>query len=97
MDGRSWKTHAICGVVNLSSGMITWLGFKRTVWAGLGNFALNTLISEAQIWSQPTRSIRDYKEYNKKYKSGTTSYYLKYKLKWFVSAYPGGIIVSLSL
>lgn len=25
-EGRSWKTHAIAGVVNLSSGLITWLG-----------------------------------------------------------------------
>ncbi|MCK7538546.1 MAG: hypothetical protein MZV63_50095 [Marinilabiliales bacterium] len=37
-EGRSWKTHAIAGAVNLSSGLITWLGFKRTVWDGIGEF-----------------------------------------------------------
>jgi hypothetical protein len=96
IDGRSWQTHAICGVVNLGGGVITWIGFKRTVWAGLGNFALNTIITEAQIWSQPTRSIRDYKEYNRKYKYGTTSYYLKYNLKWCVNIYLGSLIVKIS-
>lgn len=96
IEGRSWQTHTICSVVNLSSGLITWLGFKRSVWAGLGNFALNTAITEAQIWSQPTRSINNYNEYNRKYKFAPISYYYKHKMKCYVNAYPGGVILKLS-
>ena len=68
-SGRSWQTHAVAGVVNLSSGLITWLGFKRTIWAGIGNFALNTAVTEAQIWTQPTRAMKDYEGYCKKVSS----------------------------
>jgi hypothetical protein len=89
--GRSWQAHALSGAVNLSSGLITWIGFKRSVWAGLGNFAFNMAITEAQIWSQPTRAIRDYKLYNSKYKSSSNPVVSKPEIQWFVSAYPGGI------
>lgn len=66
--GRSFKTHAIATAVNLGSGLVTWLGFKRSVWDGLGNFVLNTAITETQILSQPRRAIKDYDNYVKKYK-----------------------------
>jgi hypothetical protein len=62
-EGRSWKTHAITGLVNLGGGLVTWLGFKRCIGEGIGYFALNTLITEAQIWSQPTRAASEYDEY----------------------------------
>lgn len=62
-EGRSWKTHAIAGVVNLGSGLITWLGYKRTFMDGLENFAINTAITEAQIWTQPMKAARDYEKY----------------------------------
>lgn len=90
-DGRSWKMHAASGAVNLGSGLVTWLGFKRTIWAGLGNFALNTAITEAQIWTQPVRAIREYKEYCERYKSGLTYLPNRHKSSLFVNAYPGGI------
>ena len=89
--GRSWKAHAVVGAVNISSGLITWLGFKRNVWAGVGNFALNTVITEAQIWTQPTRAIKDYQNYCRKYKSGENPVALKSRMNWIVSVYPGGI------
>ena len=60
--GKSWQTHALTGSVNLASGLVTWLGFKRSVWEGLANFALNTAITEIQIFTQPTRAIKDYAE-----------------------------------
>lgn len=94
-DGRSWKMHAASGAINLSSGLITWLGFKRTVWAGLGNFALNTAITEAQIWTQPTRAIKDYKNYCERYKSGLACTVYKTRPSLFVNAYPGGLAIRL--
>jgi hypothetical protein len=54
--GRGWQMHLVSGAVNLTSGMVTWLGFKRTWKDGLVNFALNTVVTEAQIWSQPVKA-----------------------------------------
>jgi hypothetical protein len=86
--GRSFKTHAICTAVNLGSGLVTWLGFKRSVWAGLGNFALNEAITETQIFTQPRRAIRDYDNYVKKYKF-TPAY--PTPISMTLNVYPGGI------
>jgi hypothetical protein len=83
---RNWQTHAICGAVNLGSGLITWLGFKRTFRDGLSNFALNTAISEAQIWSQPIRAKKDYE----KYVTGSYQEDKISKLTMYVSVFPGG-------
>ena len=94
-DGRSWKMHVASGAVNLSSGLVTWLGFKRTVWAGVGNFALNSAITEAQIWTQPTRAIRDYKMFCERYKSGMAYISYKPKAQLLVSSYPGGMAFRL--
>jgi len=91
LDGRSWKMHAADGIVNLGSGLVTWLGFKRTVWAGLGNFALNTAICEVQIFTQPTRAIKDYKKYREQYVSGLPQAYQKQDLHLSVNSFPGGI------
>jgi hypothetical protein len=90
-SGRSWQTHAIATVVNAGSGLITWLAFKRDIWAGLENFALNTCITEAQIWTQPTKAVRDYKNYCKLYKSGENQVVIKPETMWYVSGYAGGI------
>ncbi|MRR18555.1 hypothetical protein EG827_00030 [bacterium] len=94
-EGRSWKTHAIAGAVNLSSGLITWLGFKRTVWDGLTNFALNTAVTEAQIWTQPTRAIKDYERYLREYHPGEGMIPLKPESEWTVCVYPGGIALKV--
>jgi hypothetical protein len=93
--GISWKTHALFTTVNAGSGLITWLGFKRSVWAGVGNFALNTVITEIRIWTQPTRAIRDYQNYCSKYKSGITPVVYKSKPTCYVCAYPGGITIRI--
>jgi hypothetical protein len=94
-DGRSWQTHAVAGVVNVSSGLITWLGFKRNVWAGLENFALNTVITETQIWTQPTKAMKDYQNYCDKFKSEKSPVAMKSDINWFASVYPGGIEIKL--
>jgi hypothetical protein len=89
--GKSWKIHAITGAVNVSSGLITWLGFKRDLWAGVQNFALNTVITETQIWTQPTKAMKDYQNYCRRFKKGEELVSTKHDINWFVSAYPGGI------
>jgi hypothetical protein len=89
--GSSWQTHVFYTTANLGCGMIVWLGFKHSVWDGIENFALNTVITETQIWTQPTRAMKDYKDYCIKYKSGITPAAYKPKPACYVSAYPGGI------
>jgi hypothetical protein len=92
-SGRSWKTHALYSAVNLTGGLITWIGFDRNIWAGLGNFALNTVITEAQIFTQPTRAMKDYKNYQKKYSGGPEQSFEVKDSYWTVNVYPGGIVV----
>ena len=93
--GRSWQAHAISGAVNLTSGLITWFGFRRNAWAGVENFALNTVITEAQIWTQPTRAMKDYQNYCQKYKPGEKPVSLKPDISWYVGVAPGGIDVRI--
>jgi len=92
-EGRSWKTHAIAGAVNLSSGLVTWLGFKRTVWDGLLNFALNTAVTEAQIWTQPTRAIKDYERYLREINPQADATPSRPESEWTVNVFPGGIAI----
>jgi len=94
-SGRSWQIHALNGAVNLGSGLITWLGFKRSVWDGVGNFLMNSAISETQIWTQPTRTLKDYKNYCRKYKSGTNPLVYNPQPEYFLRTYPGGVSFSI--
>jgi hypothetical protein len=94
--GRSWQNHALYGAVSIGSGLVTWLGFKRTIWAGLGNFALNTVVSEIQIWTQPTRSLKNYREYRRKYQSDVTGIAPKPGPEFYFGVLPDGIGLRIS-
>ena len=93
--GRSWKTHALFTAVNLTSGLVTWIGFKRSVWAGIGNFALNSVVSEIQIWTQPTRSLKNWREYCSKFPFGEVPVACKPRPEFHVGACPGGLSLRL--
>jgi hypothetical protein len=88
--GRSWKVHAVAGIVDLGSGVITWLGFKRTALDGLINFGINTVIAEAQIWSQPMKAAKDYDRYCAG-KTGMTK--KKHDARMYLGSYPGGVTI----
>lgn len=87
--GRSWKIHALNTAVNLGSGLITWKGFHRTFKEGVENFLLNTLITEAQIWTQPTRAFRDFRRYKKNYSQNLSSRHV-FHPEYTFNIYPGG-------
>jgi hypothetical protein len=89
--GRSWKTHAVTGVVDLGSGLVTWIAFKRSVWDGVINFALNTVIAEAQIWSQPVRAVKDYEKWQEEKAGGRVQSIKKPEAAVFVGSAPGGV------
>jgi hypothetical protein len=90
--GRSWKTHAVCSAVNIGSGLVTWLGFKRSIWAGLGIFAINTSITETQIFTQPKRAL---KEYNKYVQKNGDIQAKGYDITLSLNVYPGGLSLVL--
>ncbi len=92
-EGRSWKMHAITGVVNIGSGLVEWLGFKRTLKDGLVNFAINTIITEAQIWTQPVRAIKDYRNYCNGNEAGSVYHNVKPEKKCYLCSYPGGFML----
>ncbi len=89
-EGRSWQIHALNESVNLAGGLITWLGYKRSVWDGVSCFLLNTAITETQIWTQPTRTMKEYKNYCSKYKSFTKHTACSLQPEYFLTTYPGG-------
>jgi len=94
-EGRSWKVHAVTGAVNVGSGLITWLGFKRSLKDGLVNFAINTVITEAQIWTQPVRAIKDYQNYCSNITASSVPYKLKPEKKLYLGSYPSGFSLRL--
>ena len=93
--GRSWEIHALNEAVNLSSGLITWIAYKRTVWDGVANFLLNSAITETQIWTQPTRTFKDYEEYCRKYKSGFISEINKIEPEFYLRTGVGNVSLSI--
>ena len=93
--GRSWKIHAVTGAVNIGSGLVTWLGFKRSIKAGLVNFAINTIITETQIWTQPVKAIKDYQNYCGNNTTSSIPYNLKPEKKWYLCSYPAGFTLRL--
>lgn len=88
---RSWQIHALNEAVNLGSGLIVWLGYKRSIWEGVGNFLLNSVVTETQIWTQPTRTIKDYQYYCRKYKAGSGTLSYEPQPEYFLGTSPAGI------
>jgi hypothetical protein len=95
-NGKSWKTHILYGMVNLGSGLITWIGFDRNIWAGLGNFALNTVVSEVQIFTQPSKAIKDYEDYRRNSDGLQEQSYTRSNLSWSVHVYGGGVALRMA-
>ncbi len=97
INGKHWKSHATAGAINLAAGMITWLGFEKSIWQGLQTFAISTAIAELQILTQPRKSIKAYKEYQNRFDTNTkVSYQKKQQINWFVSASPVGFRLNVS-
>jgi len=95
IKGRGWQMHAMTGAVNISSGLITWFGYKRTWKDGLINFALNTVITEAQIWSQPMHAKKELDHYKKTNSLSSKSLSGKHRCICVVSARSDGIGVKV--
>jgi hypothetical protein len=87
---RNWQSHVLPTAVDIGSGLVTWLAFDRSVWAGVGNFALNLAITETQIWTQPIMAHRNYKKYQQKYTNGDVDLSYEPRANWYIGASAGG-------
>jgi len=91
--GRSWKAHAISGAVNLAAGLVVWKHYDRPARDGLVTFAIGQLVSEAQIFTQPTRAIRNLREYEARSDFTGAAAPRSSGSAWYVSPTPGGLAV----
>jgi hypothetical protein len=87
---RNWQSHLLPTAIDLGSGLLTWLAFDRSVWAGVGNFAFNLAITESQIWSQPMLARRNYLKYQKSIMNGDGELSFVHRVNWYIGAYAGG-------
>ncbi len=88
--GRSWLSHVGVLVVGIIGAGIVWHyeGRNNALINGIGA----VVGGEILIWTQPTRGIKDYKEYHNKYKSVYDGIPEK---KYFIAPSPNGIVAGV--
>lgn len=93
--GRSWQIHALTIGVNMVGGVVTWLVFDRTPLVGFVNFAINTVVTEAQIWTQPILAQKGWGKYNADFSVKEKDYFGS-KAQLSLIAMPGRVSLRLS-
>jgi len=93
---RNWKSHILPTAIDLGSGMVTWLAFDRSVWAGVGNFAFNVAITESQIWSQPMFARQKSLKYQKSIMNGDREFSFAPRVNWYIYAYASGLRIKVA-
>jgi len=91
--GRSWQSHLVSGAVNLAAGLVIWRHYGRPAGDGLAAFAVGQLVSEVQIFTQPTKAIRDLREYESRSDFAPSTAGGTAARTWYVSPTPGGFVV----
>jgi len=72
---------------------VVWKHYDRPARDGLVTFAVGQLVSEAQILSQPTRAVRDLREYESRSDFAGAAAPHSAGRGWYVSPTPGGLLV----
>lgn len=93
--GRSWKAHAASAAVNLAAGLVIWKHYDRPARDGLLTFAVGQLVSEVQIFTQPTRARRDLRNYESRSDFSPPVATGRLRPDWYVGAAPGGLVVGV--
>jgi hypothetical protein len=88
--GRSWLSHVGVLVVGIIGAGIVWHyeGRNNALINGLGAIVGGELL----IWTQPTRGIKDYNEYQRKYKDAYNGIPEK---KYFIAPSPKGFVAGV--
>jgi hypothetical protein len=89
--GRSWLSHLIGNNFALAVGVILGVGYDRPL-SGVISFAGGLVVTEAQILSQPTQAIEDWRQYERH--GPTTSNDDSASSRWVVVPQSGGLGVA---
>ncbi len=98
--GRSWKTHALAGLVSVLGGAAIALdkdddGDHR-VGDGAAFLASSMLIAEIQIFTMPTRAIKDWEAYSSMpFDDSTVEIKQSHEKNYFFTASPKGIFCTI--
>jgi hypothetical protein len=79
--GKSWMNHALAIGVNTAGALVIGVTYKDYLQdrnespekEALASLISGIIVSELQIWLQPSRAINDWNKYEQKYISGKTS------------------------
>ena len=99
-DGRSWKTHALTGLVSLIGGSAIAMDKDEDndhrYGDGAAFFVSSMLIAEIQIFTMPTRAMADWKDYSAitgdKFETGMDQ---SQPNRFFISANPKGVFCTI--
>jgi len=94
--GKSWQVHAIAGAVNLAAGLVIWKHYDRSSSDGLLTFAVGQLISEVQIFTQPTKAVRDLRTYEQRADWEQADAAATSHRTWYVGIGPRRVVVGCS-
>ncbi len=100
--GRSWINHVLALVVNGGGALVIWKKYGDRIEddgenpkkEALMNFVLGTIVSEIQIFTQPTRAIRDREEYRRRF--GTLSRGDAVNVRYFAAPTGRGMVLGAS-
>lgn len=92
--GRAWYTHVIGITAGAASGLLLAFAFKETSWVdGLINFGIVVAFAELQIWTMPTKAIKDWELYQQ---TGELPVARRRVVPSFgIAAAPGGVAASV--
>jgi hypothetical protein len=103
--GRSWLSHALALAVNGGGALVLWKGYDDRLERdgrdpgreALLCFVVGTVVSELQIFTQPTRAIDDWATYRSRYNRGAGIDDAAARPRFFFSAMPGAYVVSAAI
>jgi hypothetical protein len=99
-SGRSWKTHALAGLVSLAGGTAIAMDEDEDDDHRYGDGAMflvsSMLVAEIQIFTMPTRAMADWKDYSAMARDGfETGMNHPQPNRFFIAATPKGIFCTM--
>lgn len=88
--GRSWVSHVLGATVSVAGGLVLWFAYDRRATAVL-NATAGIALCEIQIWTQPTRAIDDWRDYESRWNRPQNKAEARPPaVTWSLSPAPGG-------
>jgi len=97
--GRAWWKHLMGIAVNGAGSIIIWqCQAGKDPWKdALISFFSGMAVFEATVWTQPTRAIKDWREYRRRYYGEQAAAYGdEYDDRWYLTTCPGGLAVGMA-